>query len=197
MGLSDGERIHGMYFAISRLFKIKEQMEEEASRDRWYSPYNVPGVKDFAKIIDGLWHDLLGKNSNGMHWVVGSSSSNVITYYDARDPWSVAVSNFLFHCSSKRIEDLPKRKNKFDNDPFEHSLSIAGLLNNSFFANVFRIYQETEHVIYYLRRYDDEFLKGFEAIDKSTSSLQGLCFTQRRMCCIIVCRLSTTTVMGS
>ena len=168
MGLSNEERAVKIYYTI-------QQMVESAGNLKGYDP----NYKLLKRTCDKAWHYFLGNQTNSSHWLVGSSSEEIIKHGDC-SPWAVAINQ-------KISALLPSESEQIDNfsqfNAFDGFLNIHGLIRGESYtrdskalAEVFKIYQHSERLIYSLRRYDDEFLRGFKKLDKLISDIQGICF---------------------
>lgn len=161
MGLCNEDRIEGLYYSINELFQIKLELEKVNS---------YHNLSPLIKELDNLWFAFLKNQNNAAHWILGSDSENKITN-SSTSPWALVVR--------KHIEDVRKKDNSPDL-PFD----LGNFLNTHNFlvhadkeaANIFRVYQYTESVIYYLRRYIDEFTESFSKLDKIICNIQGFCF---------------------
>jgi hypothetical protein len=182
MGLSREERIGGIYFAIKAIREI------DAEWDRGYRHppyYDKERFAPLRKLIRKLWHAFLGCQSNGMHWIIGSASSNTVKGGDS--PWEQAIST---HCEDafnglrKELDpescivgpdpDYDPPFNTLDFTSLSYLLSHDGMNAE---ADTFKVYQWVEQLIYYLRRYDDETLASFAKLSKIVSDILGECFT--------------------
>lgn len=178
MGLSDEERLSGVYFAIRALNEQVHNWESDRyCQDNWGMEGHV--CDEIKKLIKGMWHQLLGSQSNGAHWIMGSSSSNTIGRTSGT-PWEVAVTEHLekmVNREDKSVVDIDK------DQPFDarKMCSIGYLLTHYHYHGrdmqyVFDIYQWLEQMIYYLRRYDDQFAKNLSGLSETISRISGLCF---------------------
>jgi hypothetical protein len=178
MGLSNEERISGLFYAIDALVEIADQLKERAKNNGYQHP------KKLVDYIDQLWHAFLGKSSNSAHWLLGSSASNPVTW-GSSSPWGLAITH---HCDGVLADDedsldaiLEKQgkknsKNKFN--AFEGFLDIPGLLGSAGgpHRHIYDIFGWSEQLIYYLRRYEDGLLSDMGALSKIVSDIQGECF---------------------
>lgn len=167
MGLSNEERLSGIYYSIDSMVDIVDSLKE------YHEGYEFS--KKLAGFVDQLWHAFLGKNHNGAHWVLGSSAGNAVTWGTA-SAWGIAAINHHTQKVLNTEEDPFKKSDDFD--PFEHFLGLPGLLHQAGcqYKAIYEIFGWTEQAIYYLRRYDDELLKGLEPLSKLISDIQGECF---------------------
>jgi hypothetical protein len=180
MGLSDEERLEGMYYAIRSLTGVSRRWKNDRRlRDRYDSDKFVE-VRD---LIDELWHAFLSGNCNGLHWIMGSDSANPIES-NPTSPWTMAITGRLSDAKEKmdregnEIEERLYERGPFD--AVKHT-NISMLLTHENYQGVsasyvFEAYQWTEQLIYYLRRYPDNFTKGFEEVSRIISNIQGECF---------------------
>lgn len=172
MGLSNEERIKGLYYAVDRMVEYGDYLKEK----RHYSSYH----DKLRGLIDQLWHAFIGKGSNGLHWIFGSSASNEVTW-ETLSSWGIAINH---HCG-----DVLKSKSDFlagrlkDPDPkffdaFDGFLNISGLLSQVklSYGYIYEIFSWTEQATYYLRRYEDELSRSLEGFSKIISDIQGECF---------------------
>lgn len=163
MGLSDEERLNGIFWSINKMVEIADSIKDEKES------YCYP--KKLVDLVGQLWHAFLGKEQNPGHWILGSSATNVVKW-DTCTSWGVAINN---HC-----RDLFKEDDLCNNDfnAFDNFLDIPGLLRNvgKQFSAIYNVYAWGEQVIYYLRRYDDKLLKDLELLSAVISNIQGECF---------------------
>lgn len=172
MGLSNEERLKGLYHAISRMNEFVDTL------DNGDSDYTAKLVS----LIQRLWHDLLGRNSNSTHWILGSSATNDITW-GTISSWAIAVQHHcddLLKVESQALKDRKEEENE-PFDAFEVFLGIPGLLRQAeqrkrSYSFVYNVFAWSEHVVYYLRRYDDELLKDLSSLSETISLIQGECF---------------------
>jgi len=170
MGLSNEERLKGIYYAVAKITEFADELDKKK-----------PGYPEkLVGLIQHLWHDLLGRNANSIHWVVGSSATNQITW-GTISPWSIAVQG---HCDGLFNEESPvlkARKNSDDDEPFDafkSFLGIPGLLGQAgeHYKFVYNVFAWSEHLVYYLRRYRDELLEDLSSLSETISKIQGECF---------------------
>ena len=177
MGLSNEERVSGLFYAIDALVEIADQLKERVKDNGYEHPKKLIGY------LDQLWHAFLGKSSNSAHWILGSSATNPVTW-GSSSPWGLAVTH---HCNGALSDEedsldaiLDKQgknsKNKFD--AFEGFLDIPGLLGSAGgpHRQIYTIFTWSEQLIYYLRRYEDELLSDMGDLSKIVSDIQGECF---------------------
>jgi len=172
MGLSDEERVSGVYYAIDSMNEIVKNLNYH--KDEYDYPHTI------MNYVKELWNAFIGKDSNGIHWVIGSSASNEVTHF-SKSIWGVAAichhTDKALKDSNDPLEEFEKNNKNFFN-AFEGFLDISGLLKSDghFHSAIYDIYSWVEQAIYYLRRYDDKFLKDHEALSKVLSNIQGECF---------------------
>ena len=179
MGLSNEERLSGIYWSLYRIDKVLETWSWQKERER-YIPREVERV---FSLIDQLWPTFLGKMSNSLHWVMGSDTGNTLKG-DPDSPWALAVTN---HCEKAwdelhkdegsrawRDPDYQKPFNATEHTSISHLVSHYGENSKGF---IFDIYREMEQVVYYLRRYDDDFLKKYSYLSDLVAKIMGACFT--------------------
>lgn len=162
MGLSNIERIRGIYYSVNEIVRYQEYIKKN--------------LQDFEKLtysklldlIDNLWDSFIGNNNNSTHWLFGSSATNTVTH-STTTPWGIAINH---HCDNIESEE------EYLFDAFDGFLNISGLLGNAEpkYSHVYNIYAQTEQVIYYLRRYNDDLLEKFSKLSCNISQIQGECF---------------------
>lgn len=172
MGLSDGERIEGVYNALARLNKIRNEWLE-AKVDSW----ERRKYANIFALIEKTWPIFLASQSNGLHWIMGSASSNAIINDEACDPWSIAIKKHLEYAlepeDSCRLHiDLDSPDKPFDAKKFTNIASLVRTDEVSF-SYIFQLHQWVEQLIYYVRRYDDELRSGLKALDDIIGQLLG------------------------
>ena len=164
MALSNEERLSQMFWTVSRLDQTGQEL---------------PNKEKYAKLKElcgNAWHCLMGRNTNGMHWILGSSATSQIE--GATDPWSTAlVSKF----AESRMQEQPRERRDDLYRVHSESISITSLLRHEEYegpalASVYEAYAYTEDLAYSLRRYKDDFRAAYPELDKLISDIQGACF---------------------
>jgi len=177
MGLSDEERLGGMTFSVYRLNKLYKELAEERKKAGYFS-------RNLIRILSNLkniWHDLIGSKSNGVHWIIGSDSTNVIRASD-NGLWALALKRHAPKLAYEAEEFSTQEERPMDSHNFlDAGLSIPRLLERCYegraLSLVYRIFSELETTTYYLRRYKDKLSKSYLNLDKKISTLQGECFS--------------------
>lgn len=191
MSLSNEERTNNIYHCLARLHEIKNEWDKWDER---YKKFDYEFYYDrIRELINQTWPAFFGKQSNSLHWIMGSSTGSTVDQ-ERSDPWSVSICNHLDRFGTEAYEeekgngktifieedvDLMGNPRPFDATTF---LSISYLMGNKSHkihnadSYVFEIYQTVESIIYSLRRYDDEYRKGFNVLDEIVSNLCGECF---------------------
>lgn len=196
MGLSNSERRVKMAFAIRNVVHAARHLPDE------HKSHDLRPTKD---LVDKLWYAFLAKESNSTHWIFGSSADNEIDGR-ASSLWDIALSahfdeqredNWLEKSKEDRAnaywklsyDEQLRTLDPFFEDKQEEEASIPNLLaaldkrmsldplKHTVLDKVYLIYAHTESLQYALRRYDDDFRKGFADLDVLMSRLQGACFT--------------------
>lgn len=153
MGLDNSTRTSGLIYAINNLVNAGNDLGSE--------------YKKMKSLVDELWPCFIGKVNNSGAWIFGSSSQNAVEEYTIDGIWSCLIHN--------GIED------GIENDVDEYKFDPMSMLRIQDFMNcseskIVDIFQLTEHAIYYLRRYDDEYLHGLEKLSNQIAKIQGECF---------------------
>lgn len=166
MGLSNEERIHGLFYAIERTISYAKEIPDNIHEQNYV---------DLKRLCSELWYDFLGKHTNKAHWLLGSSATAKVTS-STTSPWGVVVMNGIMACREK--DDFEKRFEPLKD--LKDDLSIAFLLQkteNQGLALSYLVFTCLETVAYYLRRYEDELLQDYESLSKKVSEIMGLCFS--------------------
>ena len=177
MGLSDEERVSGLFYAVDAMVEITDQLKERIKDNGYQHP------KKLVDYIDQLWHAFLGRFNNSAHWILGSSASNPVTW-GSSSPWGLAITH---HCNGVLsdeddldtvLEKQGKKNSKNEFDAFDGFLDIPGLLNSAGgpYKQIYNIFSWSEQIVYYLRRYEDDFLAKMKDLSKIVSDIQGECF---------------------
>jgi hypothetical protein len=188
MGLSNEERSSGLYAVVDGLSlqgaELGRLVGDGHQSSALYGESGDLSVR-IAEECAGLWSLMLGGQSNSVHWLLGSSSGNVLRHGDS-SPWGCALFTRMeeFKAAQKCKQEEHEDDEDGDEDvtrrfcAFDHMLSIDGILagHGRDLACVFRIYGLTESAVYYLRRYRDEFLAALPQLDRALSTIQGLCY---------------------
>lgn len=173
MGLSDRERTGKILYCVR---EINEKAE--ALKDAPVSYGNEKKIKRLITFCDNLWPSLVGSESNSIHWLLGSSSHNMVVDSN-EDLWSVAVCSSLPQVREGVVtnDELP------DSDgfnPLKSCLDLPSLLYEAEKPDlkyVCKVYELVEGIIYALRRYNDDYLKAKKAFSDLIANIQGTCFS--------------------
>lgn len=172
MGLSDEERRSKLYYAVRGIRHAVRNWEEQV-RDQ----YELDQCKELRDLTDQLWHSVFGKQTNGLHWFMGSSASNPVKTDDPSTPWEMGICLHLEEAVRKPniMDRLDKNRpfNAVDFCDIPYLLTQAGERS---LAGVFEVYAWIEQLIYGLRRYQDDFLTSYRAVDEIASKMLGECF---------------------
>lgn len=163
MGLSNTERYAGVLRTAKKIYENASNIP---------NGYDTKAIREHALKI---WSAIFGTTSNSAHWIMGSSATNEVVRGDS--PWAVSL---MEHWEEERSKDNFFKRVSQDApfDPFDWSLSISGLLESvdKGHARVYDVYAWTEQLIYYVRRYQDEFMEGYRGLSDWASTTMGLCF---------------------
>lgn len=187
MGLSDQERLVGMMYAVRGIHEAGEKLAKALKKHGHLMADNIDRqhIPQLVRLSRGMWHAMLGNVSNGTHWIFGSSSHNRLSENDY-SPWAVALRSHWGDVKRNQEEEKRKSWNPNYKEPFDamDMLSIEHLLyeqgrdiTDNSYSIVYEIYSWCEQLIYYLRRYRDEFLSSFSKMDKMLSLMMGHCFS--------------------
>ena len=177
MSLSDEERLRGMYYAIRNLTGVAKQWRSDHRLQRNRFEDDFTEVRD---LIDKLWHAFLGGDTQGMLWFMGPDSVQTIKG-EPQSPWALALTCTL----EEKVKKVRGHRDwQYDGqDPFNalDHLCITSLLNHDDWKGVpasylLKAYQHTETIMYYLRRYNDDFSDRYEKVSALISQIQGECF---------------------
>lgn len=102
---------------------------------------------------------------------MGSSASNDVIGKNYT-PWDTAVAESIEKSLKREEDDFPRNT---DFDPFQGFLDIEGLLEEPH-RTVYKLFAWTEQLVYYLRRYEDEFLRRYPRLSDLCAKIQGECF---------------------
>ena len=185
MGLSNEERQTKMYWAVHNIATtIRKLRPSTPGDDLW--PHEKKWEHLFS-LGDKAWHALLEGSRHGAFWILGGSMSNAVK--DPNSPWAVMVSAQCDEVRQGREDKRfygPKGKRDLDEvcyDPFKHDLGLRGLVMRSGphtegerRARLLDTYNAAEFLAYGLRRYDDDFKRGYQELDKLISDILGACF---------------------
>jgi hypothetical protein len=166
MGLSDQERYAGVIACVNELYNIPR-----------FKEYEFKGINRFLK---SLWEDLFYQSGNSMHWIVGSStSSGRIQAQDCLGASFIAASSEFISESQERTipEDYPHKEVAQYLDYYCPKASSLLEHVGAEYANLWKIFQLTESIFYYLNRYPgDEFACRLRKVSKTISNIQGYCY---------------------
>lgn len=159
MGLSDQERLRGMYFAIRDITGIAKHLRQD--------------YEEVHNLINQLWHAFLGNDTQNLLWIMGSNSEQTIKG-EPHSPFTLAVTCKLEEKANKERQ-IDVKFNILDH------LCMSTLLKHSNWngasaSYLLKAYQHTETIMYYLRRYNDDFSDRYEKASSLVSRIQGECF---------------------
>jgi hypothetical protein len=165
MGLSNEERLSGLFYDINQMVCLGNQLKDHSE------DYGYP--ETLVSFVGDLWDAFLGQNHNAAHWIIGSSASNPVTWGTVSS-WGIAINH---HCHGLMKEDSLEPE-KVDFDAFDGFLDITGLLGQvrGPYKQIYEIYAYSEQAVYHLRRYEDPLLKSLSRLSKVISDIQGDCF---------------------
>jgi len=161
MSLSDQERSSGIYRAVDAILKEAERAAEQA--DSW----NRKDLARLTELVDRLWPAAIGHQSNSAHWILGSETANVVDD-GGEGLWSMMVSGKI----EDELATRPPEDREFN--PLD-TLRIEDFLSAPW-HQVFVLYRWTEQLVYYLRRYRDDYLDKRRALSDLVARIQGECF---------------------
>ena len=169
MSLSNMERINGIYECIAKITKLGRELKQSISvvdEDK-YSP--------LAELTGQLWDSFLGKMTEAEYWLFGGTASNPIMI-DHNSPWCKGIKLSLIRSLTEEQDDYERYK-LFS--PFDGHLDISSLLMRAgkTYSYTYEIYDWTERLSYFLRRYDDAFLEEHIKLSELVSKILGECFS--------------------
>lgn len=163
MGLSNEERLHGIYECVHLLTTRKKEY--------LYKQGKCETTKYLINLVNNLWYSLLGKQI-----MAGWFNSSNTVYWNTTTPWGI---NINYHC-----EGLVDTEEELSSKPdlggvLDTYLSIEYLLNecSEKYGFVYYIYHVSESLTYYIRRYDDWKDLGLTSLNKLVSDIQGECYS--------------------
>lgn len=156
MGLSNEERRSGIFWAIRRMVENARKLPENDNR-----------YTKLRELAEQLWPAYLGPQNNAMHWILGSSASNVVSGNNYT-PWDTGVGEQI-ESAARQPQEAPS------DDPELCYLSIKSLLPEPQ-TYVYEVFSWSEQLVYYLRRYNDDFLRRYSKLSEVCSRIQGECF---------------------
>lgn len=173
MGLSNEERFFKMCHGVNRISKAADKLADD----------KYQYVK-LHKLAANIWYDFLKGESNGLLWFTGTSFGS-----DHMSGLSLPGAAFESHIPSRGNtldEMIEKNVDKHGGrDYFEYYklvrdqfCSCVRLLasQDEHKAAVMEIYLDTEFISYALCRYNDDFAKSFEDLNRTVRLIQGECF---------------------
>ncbi len=178
MGLSDAERRAGIYKSVKDITQIRRE---------WGNDYRMTGLSRresvvFWTLIDKMWSGVFGQARNPLHWILGPSTVGQIRTDDPKMPWDMAITEQLGRVASQLESNYERGREEFD--PCEY-LSVANLLRTAsprqysgdiVYSYIYRVYLELETLVYYLRRYNDEFVQHYQDLSDLVDRLYGVCY---------------------
>jgi hypothetical protein len=165
MGLDNNSRMNGIVNTISHIHENLKDMQQREVENYMDDDYNR-----IVGLIDNLWHAALKNERHSLHWSLGSESSRFIGD-NPSSLWGVAISNQIH-------EEINTQDDPYTFNVFDHFLDIEGLVTHASktLGFIYQTFKAMEQLIYYIRRYDDDFRKSFSDLDKLASDIGGACF---------------------
>lgn len=165
MGLSDGERVDGIFHTINKLTQLGRKLKPE---------------NEFHKIIkryiNRLWPAALADKGNGAFWFFGGElSSNYLREKSlVKAAFSEVIDSAKKDDSFGYIEDSQKDVlDYFD----KYAPDMVSLLTGAK-SVVMEVYLTTETFMYYANRYRDELSKAVKKVRDLVAKIQGECFEE-------------------
>ncbi len=170
MGLSIEERYSKLCFTVSGLYGLPRLTG---------GGIYIEKQDRINQLLDKVWVHLLGKTSNGMHWIVGSDSD--ADHFPGPSLLGSAFGNVLYKHRAKE-----KRSNRhvvyLDRDDDKWWSWIPGsvkLIERAYgpdAATIWRAQKLIENAFYPINRYDDDFSESFPGLKETLCELQGILF---------------------
>ena len=166
MGLCNTERYERIIYACEKLNNLKYAFKDEFMFEKFYD------------LLDQIWPCALKSfEANGL-WLFGTSSMDDKPS-GPYNPWEVAL---------KKHFDEERSKHEYKIDLSEvHILEVdydlgtfvlyTKCYNNKLLKEVLEVQNWSESCTYGIKRYDDDFAKGFQKLSDLISKIQGECFS--------------------
>lgn len=172
MGLSERERIASIYHNAHYILVENRLIKETKHFDEHY--------KVLISLCDEIWPAILGNTSNGIHWITGSASVNLVTR-DNLDLWSIAITDQIPTVQYGKVvserRPLKEDSENFFKPPIEVEDFLIRVGFDAGLRHVVKIFRYTENLVYSLRRYNDEFLENLQSFSDLICKIQGTCFS--------------------
>lgn len=161
MGLSDQERYSKIIYSIKEIVSLSENLKND------FNDYDK-----IKNLVGDLWYSFLGNNSV-YFWLTGSSFDS-----DTISQETLVGAVFCSHAPPSLDSCRAKREDEFIDywGVVEDLTDFYSLLEQAKSA-VAKIFMHTEHIGYALKRYDDDFFKKYENLNKVLCKIQGECFS--------------------
>jgi hypothetical protein len=181
MGLSDNERLQNIYFVLNKVSQLLKNFERKRNFNKNITVSSE--VEDLLVLCNKLWPAFLGSPNKGYHWLIGSGCENAIND-KALSPWEVSIQNTLEKVYKNLIEDNSQDQKEFVAYFEEHKknltdFTIPRLLEfakHHDFALTFELYRKMESLVYYLRRYEDDFVRDHDTLNDLINQIFGACY---------------------
>lgn len=172
MSLSNEERLRGIYNCLNELRRVDKDWND----CRYTVGYLDRSYKDLRSMLKQLWPAFLNAQTNSGFWIMGGSSGSVIGS-EVTTPWQVAISAHIQDAIVEEPEWRADREEPFDALKFVNKVYLLRHAHYGYnLSYTMEVYEITERLIYYLRRYDDDMLAAFSKLSSLVSSVCGECF---------------------
>ena len=178
MGLSDRERLAGVFHAVKDLYRV--------DRFSGYDSFN--DHERFNTLLDSVWSTMLRRSSNGGYWFAGGSLDS--NHFSDMSLVSIAFANACAEDRDQIREIIEENSDEEEKERYDWITNFLPtqykLLKNkdSEAANVLHIFRITEQYFYAANRYDDALAKKLAPLTDIVATLQSLCmyrFSQQRI----------------
>lgn len=174
MGLSNEERLNGIYHSVNSLVKDACYLIDNFSNTYHRSILNL--ARD---IKQNAWAKLLSGSSNSAFWIMGSSdfgqTLNPENLYDAALLSHQKQDDCNYGITDKA--ELKKHQEAMrDADFWTKAFQARQILDNQVLNFVYQIIPHLDNIVYRMNRYDDEMSRRMKDFEAFICNLRGQVF---------------------
>lgn len=166
MGLSDSERMGGVFACVSELSDMADK----------FAGHFVAAEK-FNSLLDSLWPALLSSGKNRGHCFLGGSLDNE---YGAEISLITAAFSRVMPDNNEQLKfNYEKQPNHAWKDEFlPRGVDLLLERESNEIALVFKVYRITESFYYFANRYADNFADALKSVCDVVAKIQGACYSE-------------------
>jgi hypothetical protein len=177
MGLSDEERIAGIYHSTSTIVREANYILKELEGVEYR--YDFKDIEELANYIkDNAWKTLLKGQSNSLYWIMGAESLGDVLNEKSLLDCAIISATQKEGNSPIHPEDFSKEEEQTWNrcQFFIDTLTPKNIINNPIKGSIYTINEHIENILYRINRYGDKLSKSLSGYEDFISNIRGKLF---------------------